>query len=1182
MRLQLGLLIVLIASLGLTEAIVKAGSGGSHLSPVVPGHPVSSGNVISLADFGALGDGLSDDGPALQNALDALGAVGGGTLLVPAGRYVIATPVHKDFTNLASSVTILGVESLTPVPPANSSGQVLTRGLDLVSEFAPRTEGSGVALEISGLHDFLIKHITFIGTPGITTDAVVTLALNDIGAAAINHCEFYGLSSLVGGGSIVRSVRTDLRLEQSVFLGCATNSGVSSPVVQNWDWKGVSLEAVVFVDYGQRPELYGKLGLAAPAAWVNLGSAKAPESDSPRRQAVFKNVFLDEGAINGLSSLPYLGPLPSAPIDLFYVSGLYQNVSNLGSTGNYLYGPVGVLIEDAHYGWSHNADAAINLRTVGTAILDRLECGAHADRIRADSATGSLTVIDSVYNHLDSLAHTTRVITTSAPGEDPVQYVRQQFTATLGHAPDPAAHFYWSDRILDCLDNSQCINEQKAALSAYLAGAPQEKFAVSGQILDETGAPMSAISVALSGSQSLTIATDINGRYQFSNLPTSGSYTVTPSRSHYSFSPASRAIINPANDQIFDSVGTFNHHDISGMASDDEGNPLSGVTVTLSGSQSLTMTTGADGRYLFEELPAGGNYTVTPRKTSYVFSPANLTLNDLDSDNNQTFSGTFTTYTIGGILIGLNNTPISGATVTLSGDQQRSTTSDGGGGFAFSDVPSEGNYVVTPTLSDHSFSPSSRAYDSLAGNQYHAYVANNSRYSITGRVTHSNGIPLAGALLSISGHATATTHTDANGYYGFSELPWGGNFTITVSKPNFTPTAASQTLNNLVSDETLNFAGTLQNTFGFSASSYTVSEGTRTLTITVNRTGDTSIAGEVVYSGTDGSADQRGDVIPVMGLLSFAPGETTKSFIVFITDDAFVEGTQSITLELNDELGSPMGNNATATLTITDNDTSTTSNNPIDGADFFVRQQYRDFLNRPSDPEGRAFWTNQILACGTDTACVADKRMNVSAAFFLSIEFQQTGFLVYRLYQASYAQVPQHLDEFLLDTRTIGEGVIVNAPGWQDLLEANTTQFLESFVTRVQFLEAYPPNLTPAEFVDLLNGKTGGSLSSADMAAAIAEFQGDATSESVPARARALRLIAQSATFTQRQLNPAFVLMQYFGYLQRNPSDFPNTNLDGYNFWLHKLDEFNGDFRRADMVQSFLVSGEYRARFGSQ
>jgi hypothetical protein len=1263
MKLPTSLCLIFITALGLIVAQGKTAPAGSPQVEVVRSHSRSAGteNVFNLTDFGVVGDGVTDDGPALQSALDAMGEAGGGTLFVPAGRYAIITPVQKDFTGLASDISILGVESLTPVPPANSNGEEMTHGLDLTSEFAPRTGEQGIAINITGLQSFLIKDITFIGTPGVNTDAFVTLALNDIREADIRHCEFYGLSSLMAGGAIVRSVRSRLTVEESVFLGCTSNSGVGAPVVQNLDWKGITIENAVFVDYGQRPELFGKLGLAAPASWVNLGNAAAVESDSPRREAVIRNVFFDEGALHGLASLPNLSQ--SAPIDLVYVSGLYMNVSNLATSGNYLFGPQRVLIEDSHYGWSQNADSAINLLSVGNAILDQVECGASADRIRADSATGNLTVIDSVCNHLDSLAQTTRVITTNAPDEDPVQYVRQQFSATLGHDPDPAAHFYWSDQILQCLDNSQCVDAKRAALGDYLAAAPQEKFAVSGRVVDENGAGIAGVTVALGGSQNVTIETDADGQYQFSNLPTSGVYTVIPSLRHYTLSPVSYEIVTPAGDKIFNSAATFNHHAIGGRVADGAGNALADITVTLLGSQSMTATTGADGEYLFADLPAGGNYTVTPGKTSYAFSPATSTLNDLDADQSQDFAATFVTYAIAGILVGANNNPLPGATVTLSGAKNRTTISDGDGGFSFTGIPSELNYTVTPTLIGYSFTPLSKTFNALAENQYHPYVGTQITHSISGRVTHSSGIALSGALVSLSGFTSAATTTNADGDYNFSGLSRGGDYTLTVSKTTYTFSQPSRTFNNLTSnqtadfDSTLNvnsisgrvtvgqtslsgvivtlsgslsgtattdangiysfnlsaggsytvapaktnclfspssmtfsnlsgnqsadFGATLQRVLEFSAASYSVSEGTRTITVTVSRSGDTSGAAEVIYSATDGSAQQRSDVIPVIGRLSFEPNETSKTFIIFITDDAYVEGDENMTLELSDVVGGFLGTNSTAKLTITDNDSDPASANPIDGAQFFVRQQYRDFLNRPADTEGLAFWTDQILSCGTDAACIADRRMNVSAAFFLSIEFQQTGFLVYRLYQASFAQPPQHLDEFLLDTRTIGEGVVVNAPGWQELLERNKTEFIESFVARLQFNEAYPLSLTPAEFVNLLNAGTGGALSPGDVAAAVQEFDGAATSDEPQARARVLRRVAENETFSQRELNPAFVLMQYFGYLQRNPNEAPDTNLDGYNFWLHKLDEFAGDFRRAEMVKSFLVSAEYRARFGA-
>ena len=73
-----------------------------------------------------------------------------------------------------------------------------------------------------------------------------------------------------------------------------------------------------------------------------------------------------------------------------------------------------------------------------------------------------------------------------------------------------------------------------------------------------------------------------------------------------------------------------------------------------------------------------------------------------------------------------------------------------------------------------------------------------------------------------------------------------------------------------------------------------------------------------------------------------------------------------------------------------------------------------------------------------------------------------------------------------------------------------------------------------------------------------------------------------SADFVTAEFNRAFVLMQYFGYLRRNPNDAPEPglNFDGYNFWLNKLNKFEGNFVNAEMVKAFIDSSEYRRRFG--
>jgi hypothetical protein len=514
----------------------------------------------------------------------------------------------------------------------------------------------------------------------------------------------------------------------------------------------------------------------------------------------------------------------------------------------------------------------------------------------------------------------------------------------------------------------------------------------------------------------------------------------------------------------------------------------------------------------------------------------------------------------------------------LAGENEDNGVTDSSGRLAFATLPAGETYRIVPTKDNYVFTPESVVIGALQADQTLNVAGTLAPYTLSGQLT-ANGQALSGATIILSGSQSRSKTTDANGNYSFKVVA-EGNYTVTPVKTNYLFSPTGRTFNNLAGNQRADFEATLQSVPQFSAATYNVSEGAGSIAVNVNRTGDTSRAAEFVYSATDGSADQRTDVIPILGRLSFAAGETSKSFNVFINDDSYIEGDQTLTLELREPVGANLSNN-TATLTIVDNDSDAGAANSIDGAQFFVRQQYRDFLNRPADAEGLAFWTNQITSCGTNAVCIADRRIDVSGAFFLSIEFQETGYLVYRLYRASFGQPPRHLDEFLLDTRMIGEGVVVNAPGWRELLDGNRKAFTEEFVKRLQFSLKYPYELTPIDFVNQLNAKAGAPLSINEVSAAVAEFAGAATSEDLGARARVLRMVADSQTFTQRELNSAFVLMQYFGYMQRNPDEAPDSNLDGYYFWLSKLEQFGGDFRRAEMVKSFLVSTEYRARFGA-
>jgi hypothetical protein len=257
--------------------------------------------------------------------------------------------------------------------------------------------------------------------------------------------------------------------------------------------------------------------------------------------------------------------------------------------------------------------------------------------------------------------------------------------------------------------------------------------------------------------------------------------------------------------------------------------------------------------------------------------------------------------------------------------------------------------------------------------------------------------------------------------------------------------------------------------------------------------------------------------------------------------------------------------------------------NLIDSTQFFVAQHYRDFLSREPDAAGLQFWTNNIESCGSDAGCRAAKRVDTSAAFFLSIEFQNTGYLVYRIYKAAFGSlpgkpVPVIFQQFFPDTQQIGRGVIVGQGNWQAQLEANKVAFTQGFVQRPEFVARYPRTMSASDFVNTLDANAGGVLSASDKTTLTNELAPNPADTT--ARADVLRKVAENQTLQQREFNSAFVLMQYFGYLRRNPDDPPDADFSGYNFWLAKLNQFNGNYVQAQMVQAFLSALEYRQRFG--
>lgn len=358
----------------------------------------------------------------------------------------------------------------------------------------------------------------------------------------------------------------------------------------------------------------------------------------------------------------------------------------------------------------------------------------------------------------------------------------------------------------------------------------------------------------------------------------------------------------------------------------------------------------------------------------------------------------------------------------------------------------------------------------------------------------------------------------------------------------------------------LQTAAQAQGRLQFSAGSFTVSEGAGSFTVTVTRTGVTTGAATVDFITSSGTASERSDFISALGTLTFAAGETSRTFTVLITDDALAELDETITLSLDDPTGATLGVPNTVTLTITDNDPTTATANPIDNSEFFVRQHYRDFLNRDPEATGLAAWLAVLARCnggarGTDPAC---DRITVSASFFLSPEFQSEGYFTIRFYLASLGRLPRFV-EFQQDLTRLNAQTAAET-------DANRAGFTDEFVQREEFMMRYD-SLSNAAYVDALARTAAVTLSNRD------QLVSDLNTGR-KTRSQVLREIVDSQAFAGRRsvFNQAFVLSQYFGYLRRDP------DAGGFQNWLTYLNNNPNDFRT--MVHGFVNSIEYRARFG--
>ncbi|HXD32642.1 MAG TPA: PQQ-dependent sugar dehydrogenase [Pyrinomonadaceae bacterium] len=242
---------------------------------------------------------------------------------------------------------------------------------------------------------------------------------------------------------------------------------------------------------------------------------------------------------------------------------------------------------------------------------------------------------------------------------------------------------------------------------------------------------------------------------------------------------------------------------------------------------------------------------------------------------------------------------------------------------------------------------------------------------------------------------------------------------------------------------------------------------------------------------------------------------------------------------------------------------SSDSFNPLDTAEYFVRQQYVDLLGREPDEGGFNYWSDQILACGNTIACVNARRRDVAAAFFIEQEFQQTGSFIYNLYRGGLSRRPT-FNEYSSD-----KPMVVGGPN----LEAQKQAFAENFVQRGEFVTRYQASTTADTFVDAMLANvlqsTGVDLNS-QRSSLISRY--NAGTSMAQSRSFVARDLTESTAVRNATYNAAFVLTEYFGYLRRNPDQA------GYDFWLNILNTGDpGNYR--GMVCSFITSTEYQRRF---
>lgn len=563
-------------------------------------------------------------------------------------------------------------------------------------------------------------------------------------------------------------------------------------------------------------------------------------------------------------------------------------------------------------------------------------------------------------------------------------------------------------------------------------------------------------------------------------------------------------------------------------------------TGDISGSVSVDFTT-SDGTAV-----AGSDYTLTTGTLN--FGPGESSKNisipiaddNLFENGNETFNVTLSNPT-GGAIITMPST-----TLTLQDNDSKPSVFMASSGVRITEGDSgTQNVVVNVRLSNATIQTVTVNYATSNGTA----TAGNDYVAASGTVTIPAGTTTVPINIAINGDLA---------------LEPDETFTVTLSNPtNVSFLNGSNTVVTIGNDD-----ATLQ----LSSGSFTVSESAGEAIVTVTRVGSTAKAATIEFASTDAAglqsctvanskASERCDYGTVVGTLRFAVGQSTRTFTIPIVDDALVEGDETLTVTLSGPTAVALGPTTVATITITDNDSSPATQNPVDGVNFFVTQQYIDFLGRLPDSVGFANWTATLGGCpdgGFGEFANPDcDRVHVSAGFFLSEEFRGRGYFAYKFYEVGLDRRPAYA-EFMPDMVQVGGP---QSPASEVLSKAAYT---DAFVQRQEFKNRYDA-LSNSAYVNALEANAEVTLANK------AELV-DALNTSQKTRAQVLREIVELQSVTDKFFIRAFVAMQYFGYLRRDPDTI------GYDNWIATLTADPSNFRH--MIFGFIFSDEYRHRFG--